>query len=58
MGRSYDHDDNGFKRKVQIKVDGELLERDFRNEGEAREYLRKQGFTKEDVARQVKFIRS
>jgi phage tail tube protein FII len=58
MSKKYEHTEYGTKPKVQIKINGELLDREFRNIGEAQDYLRKEGFTKEDVARQVKFIRS
>lgn len=48
----------GIKNRVQLRINGILLDREFRSEGHAKEYLRREGFTKEEISRQVKFIRS
>jgi len=58
MGRPYDHNEFGIKSKVEVKLDGVIMERQFRSEGHAREYLRKEGYSKEEIARRVKFLRS
>ena len=59
MGRSFrgGRDENGIKRTVQVKVDGNLIERGFRNKGEAIDYLRREeGLEKHEIKRRVRFI--
>jgi hypothetical protein len=57
--REYERNEYGFKPKIQLRVDGEVLERMFRSEGEARKYLeREYGFNKNEINRRVKFLRS
>jgi hypothetical protein len=61
MGRDYNSKqyDTGFKSVVQVRLDGFLVERPFRNKGEAIAYLQKtEGLSKQDIARRVKFINS
>lgn len=58
MGRAYEHNEFGLKQKVQLRIDGELLSREFRNEGEARKWLQREGYTKDDIIRRIKFLRS
>lgn len=57
MGRDYFHNDDGFKPTVQVKLDGEIIGRSFRNKGEALEYLRRhEELSKEEINRRVRFI--
>jgi uncharacterized membrane protein YcaP (DUF421 family) len=58
MSRSYDHNEFGLKQKIQLRIDGELLDREFRNVGEARQWLQREGYSKEEITRRVKFLRS
>lgn len=44
------------KRLIKIKIDGNLLKRDFRNQGEAIKYLEKQGMNRSQISKKVKFI--
>lgn len=57
MGREYSVNEAGFKQKIQIKLDGVLIERGFRNKGEAVAYLKKnEDLTKEDINKRVRFV--
>jgi hypothetical protein len=50
MGRRReDRNEYGDKNKVRIRINGTILARQFRNEGEARKYLTMEGFTKDDL---------
>jgi hypothetical protein len=49
MGREYDRNEFGGKNKTQVKINGSLVNRQFRNEGEARTWLKAEGYTKEDL---------
>jgi NAD-dependent DNA ligase len=57
--RRYNDSRNEFggKNTVQIKIDGITIQRLFRSRGEAIAYLqRKEGFTKSDITRRVRFV--
>lgn len=57
MGREYSRNEAGFKSTVQIKLDGTLVDRGFRNKGEAIQYLQKhEQLSKEEISRRVRFI--
>ncbi len=57
MGRDYSRNEAGFKTTIQIRLDGVVLDRGFRNKGEAIAYLQKsEGLNKQEIARRVKFI--
>lgn len=54
MGRSYERNEFGTKDRVYIEIRGEgRVERSFRNKGEAIDYLKKEGYTKEFINRFV-----
>lgn len=55
--KDYSRNESGLKNKVQIRLDGETLDREFRNKGEAIQYLQKrEGLRKDEISRRVKFI--
>jgi hypothetical protein len=57
VGRRFSRDENGQKQTVQVKIDGVLLDRGFRNKGEAISYLqRNEDMTRDDIKRRVRFI--
>lgn len=57
MGREYDRNEMGFKTTVQVKIDGVLLDRSFRNKGEAMQYLQKaEDMTRQEINKRVRFI--
>jgi hypothetical protein len=53
MGRSYDRNEYGAKNKVQVKVNGKPVQRQFRNRGEALDYVYDMGYTKDDIKRGI-----
>lgn len=53
MGKHYEHNEFGGKQKIRVKINGEFIDREFRNEGEARKYLEAEGYTKDDIRRGV-----
>lgn len=59
MGRQADRNEYGCKNKIVVKIHGYYVERQFRNEGEARRYLLSEGYTKQDIRRgTVKILRN
>ncbi len=57
MGREFSRNEAGFKTTVQVKLDGVLLDRAFRNKGEAMNYLQKtEQLTRQDIQKRVRFI--
>jgi hypothetical protein len=56
MGRTYSHNEAGFKQRVRVLIDGVAVARTFHNKGEAIQYLQKQeDMTKDDIRRRVRF---
>lgn len=49
-------DEYGMKQTLRVRLDGVVIERSFRNKGEAIAYLQdKKGLRKDEIARRVKF---
>lgn len=58
MGRRHEsRTEEGFKNVVQVSLDGILIERNFRNKGDAIAYLqRTEDLSREDINKRVKFV--
>jgi hypothetical protein len=57
VGREYSRNEAGFKQTIQVKLDGVVIERPFRNRGEAIQYLqRTENLTKQEINKRVRFI--
>jgi hypothetical protein len=58
MGSRDTRNEFGYKNKVQIEIRGEgILKREFRNRGEAINYLRNhRGMSKDEINKRVRFI--
>lgn len=57
MARRFSRNNQGLKQTVQIVLDGFIIDRGFRNKGEATDYLiREEDLTREDIKKRVRFV--
>jgi hypothetical protein len=57
VGRRFGRNNQGYKQTVQVRLDGVLLDRNFRNKGEAVTYLqREEDLTREEIKKRVRFV--